>query len=193
LAKEREGEGRRDGVARAAAAERAGRIWQKSGNRIAVGAIMSAAAPPRLEPLMAISAEVGELVNIGPAPLGERRVVYITGGTFAGPRLRGEILGGADWQILRRDGTIELDARYALKDERGGIVQVVSQGLRHGPVEVLARLARGEDVDPASYVFRTFMRFETGAPDLAFLNTTLAVATAQRKARRVELQCFRVL
>ena len=48
----------------------------------------------------------------------KRRVVYITGGTFAGPRLRGAVLGGADWQIRRRDGAIELDARYALKDER---------------------------------------------------------------------------
>jgi uncharacterized protein DUF3237 len=129
-----------------------------------------AAAPP-LEHLMSISAEVGELVNMGPAPLGERRVVYIMGGTFA----------------------VELDARYALRDERGGLVQVVSQGLRHGPPDVLARLARGEEVDPASYFFRTLMRFETGDAELAFLNTTLAVATAQRKARRVELECFRVL
>ncbi len=154
---------------------------------------MSDAAAPQLEFLMAISAEVGELVNMGAAPLGERRVVSITGGTFAGPRLCGEVLGGADWQIRRHDGAIELDARYALKDERGGIVQVVSQGLRHGPPEVLARLARGEEVDPASYFFRTFMRFETGAVELAFLNTTLALATAERKAHRVELRCFCVL
>ena len=149
-------------------------------------------APP-LEYLMAISAEVGDIVSMGAAPLGERRMIAITGGTFAGPLLRGEILGGADWQIVRRDGVIELDARYALKEARGGIVQVVNQGLRHGPPDVLARLARGEEVDPATYVFRTFMRFETGAAELAFLNTTLAVVTAQRHARRVELQCFRVL
>jgi hypothetical protein len=154
---------------------------------------MPEASAPRLAFLMSISAEVGEPVTMGPAPLGERRVVYITGGTFAGPQLRGAVLGGADWQILRRDGAIELDARYALKDERGGVVQVVSQGLRHGPPEALARLARGEDVDPASYFFRTFMRFETGDAELAFLNTTLALATARRYARRVELACFSVL
>jgi hypothetical protein len=154
---------------------------------------MSAPQAPPLEYLMAISAEVDEVVSMGPAPLGERRVIYISGGTFAGPRLRGEVLGGADWQIVRGDGAIELDARYALKEARGGIVQVVSQGLRHGPPEVLARLGRGEAVDPAEYVFRTFMRFETGAAELAFLNTTLAIATAARHARRVELQCFSVL
>jgi uncharacterized protein DUF3237 len=150
-------------------------------------------AAPQLEYLMSISAEVGELVSMGPAPLGERRVVYITGGTFEGPRLRGAVIGGADWQIARRDGALELDARYALRDARGGAVQVVSQGLRHGPPEVLASLARGEEVDPARYFFRTVMRFETGAHELAFLNTTIAVATAQRHARRVELRCFRIL
>jgi hypothetical protein len=148
--------------------------------------------------LMAISAEVGELVNMGPAPLGERRVVYITGGTFEGTSpgggtFAGQVLAGADWQIARRDGTLELDARYALKEARGGIVQVLSQGMRHGPPDVLARLGRGEAVDPKSYFFRTFMRFETGSADLAFLNTTMAVATAQRHTRRVDLTCFRVL
>ena len=154
--------------------------------------------PPPLAFLMAISAEVGELVTMGPAPLGERRVVYITGGTFhgtlpGGETFAGQVIGGADWQIARRDGALELDARYALREARGGIVQVVSQGLRHGPPDVLARLGRGEEVDPGSYFFRTFMRFETGTAELAFLNTTMAVATAQRHARRVELKCFSVL
>jgi hypothetical protein len=156
-------------------------------------AAMSGDTAPQLDYLMTISAEVGELVNMGAAPLGERRVVYIAGGTFAGPLLRGEVMAGADWQIARRDGVLELDARYALKEARGGIVQVVSQGMRHGPPEVLARLARGEEVDPASYFFRTFMRFETGAAELAFLNTTMAIATARRRARRVELRCFSLL
>ena len=67
---------------------------------------------------MSISAEVGELVNMGPAPLGERRMVAITGGTFEGPLLRGDVVGGADWQIARRDGVLELDARSALREDR---------------------------------------------------------------------------
>lgn len=61
-------------------------------------------AAPRLEFLMAISAEVGETNGMGPGPLGEHRVVFITGGTFEGPQLRGMVVGGADWQIVRRDG-----------------------------------------------------------------------------------------
>jgi hypothetical protein len=150
--------------------------------------------PPRLEFLCTLTADVGELVSCGPAPLGERRVVNITGGSFEGPALRGEILpGGADWQIARSDGVLELDARYALKEARGGLVRVVSQGYRHGPPEVMARLGRGEEVDPASYFFRTVMRFETGAGELSWLNKTIAVATARRKARRVEIEAWRLL
>jgi hypothetical protein len=143
--------------------------------------------------LFNLSAEVGELISLGPGPLGERRVVTIDGGSFEGPTLRGAVLGGADWQILRRDGVFELDARYAIRDEHGGVVQVLSQGYRHGPPEVMAQLARGGEVDPALYFFRTVMRFETGADDLAWLNKVIAVATAARKPRRVDIRAWRLL
>jgi hypothetical protein len=108
--------------------------------------------------------------------------------------LRGEVLpGGADWHIARSDGVLDIDARYVLKEAGGGLVRVHSQGYRHGPPAALAALARGEEVDPASYFFRTVLRFETGAADLAWLNKTIAVASAERKARRVDLQAFRLL
>jgi len=148
----------------------------------------------QFEYLCAIKADLGELKSMGHAPLGERRVVDILGGTFEGPLMRGVVLGGgADWQIARSDGVLELDARYALREERGGLVQVISQGMRHGPPEVMARLARGEHVDPADYFFRTVMRFETGAAELAWLNKVIAVASAERKARRAELTAWRLL
>ena len=147
----------------------------------------------QFEFLFDLSAEVGELISLGQCPLGERRMVPIDGGQFEGPAVRGIVIGGADWQILRSDGALELDARYAIRDEHGAVVQVLSQGYRHGPPEVMARLARGEDVDPASYFFRTTMRFETGASELAWLNRTIAVATAERRARRVDIRAFRLL
>jgi hypothetical protein len=140
------------------------------------------------------SVEVGPIVSLGPGPLGERRVIEITGGSFEGPRMRGTVMGGgADWQIVRGDGVIDLDARYALKEERGGVIQVVSQGYRHGPPEVLAALGRGKDVDASKYFFRSIMRFETGAPELAWLNKVIAVASAERRARRVELTAYKLL
>jgi len=144
------------------------------------------------ELLCTLSVEVGEVVSMGPGPVGERRRVDILGGTFEGPRIKGHVMPGADWQLLRQDGVLDLDARYALRVDSGGLVHVLSQGLRHGPPEIMAKLARGEDVDPASYVFRSVMRFETGEPSLAFLNKTIAVAVAQRKARRVELTAWAI-
>ncbi len=144
--------------------------------------------------LMNLAADVGELMTMGGGPLGERRVVAITGGTFEGPQLKGTIVpGGADWQIVRADGVLDIDARYALRTNQGALIRVVSQGYRHGPPEVLAALGRGEDVPPQKYYFRTVMRFETGAADLQWLNRTIAVASAQRKARRVLLSAYQLL
>ena len=149
---------------------------------------------PRFEFLMSLAVDVGDVVSMGPGPLGERRVVSILGGAFEGPGIRGEVLpGGADWQIVRADGVLDLDARYALKEQGGGVIRVISQGYRHGPPEVLAALARGEEVDPAKYFFRTIMRFETGAPYLERLNKTIAVATAERKAKQVRLTAYKLL
>jgi uncharacterized protein DUF3237 len=149
---------------------------------------------PGFEFLMSLAVDVGEVVSMGPGPLGERRVIGILGGTFEGPALRGEVLpGGADWQIVRTDGVLDLDARYALKEQGGGLIRVVSQGYRHGSPEILAALARGEEVDPAKYFFRTVMRFETGASYLESLNKTIAVATAERKAKQVLLSAYKLL
>ena len=85
----------------------------------------------RYEPLMELAVDVGEMVSLEEGPLGERRVVAILGGTFEGPGLDGEVLPGADWQLARRDGVLEIDARYALRERSGGIVRVLSQGYRH--------------------------------------------------------------
>jgi hypothetical protein len=148
----------------------------------------------QFEFLLGLDVEVGDIVSMGTGPTGEKRVVGILGGTFEGPLLRGRVVsGGADWQTVRHDGVIEVDARYVIEDSSGGRVQVVSQGYRHGPPEVLAALARGETVEGRRYFFRTIMRFETGAPGLDWLNKTIAVATAERLPRRVRLRAWRLL
>ncbi len=148
----------------------------------------------RLAPLFRLSAEVGEVRTLGEAPGGERRVVPILGGTFEGAGLAGEILpGGADWQWRRRDGTLDIDAHYALREHGGGVIEVRSRGLRTGPSAVLERLARGEDVPADEYYFRTILRFSTGDARLDWLNRAIGVATAERRARRVELDVYRVL
>jgi hypothetical protein len=133
--------------------------------------------------LMVLQVTVGTPQKIGAVPHGTRATAPIVGGSFEGPRLRGRVLtGGGDWTLLRSDGVLELDLRVTLETDDGALIHLASFGLRHGPPEVLAALARGETVDPASYYFRTTPRFETGHAKYAFLNRLLAVSTGDRKA-----------
>jgi hypothetical protein len=133
--------------------------------------------------LMTLQVAVGTPQKVGAIPTGTRVIVPVTSGTFEGPRLRGRVLpGGGDWQLLRQDAVLELDLRITLETDDGALIQLTSFGLRHGPPEVIAALARGETVDPARYYFRTTPRFETAAPRYAFLNKTLTVASGDRRA-----------
>lgn len=125
---------------------------------------------------------VGAPQMVGPTRNGELRIVPVTGGTVEGPRLTGEVLPGtaADWLRVDPDGTAHMDVRLAIRAASGGVVYAHYSGIRTGTPAALARLAAGEAVDPADYYFRTAMRFETGAPDLAWMNRVLAVGVGQR-------------
>jgi hypothetical protein len=143
-------------------------------------------------PLFTIDAALEAIMSLGRTPYGERRMVAITGGTVRGPKLSGRILpGGADWQLIRSDGVADISARYTIETETGARL-VMSDGLRHGPPEVMARLAQGDSVDPALYYFRTAMRFETAEPSLDWLNRILCLARGKREALSVRLDVFEV-
>lgn len=155
------------------------------------------AAPARLpfehDYLCSLVVEVGPLVSLGVGPYGERRVVDIVGGRVEGAEMAGVVVpGGADWQIARADGVVDIEAHYSLALDDGARVEIVSSGMRHGAPEVLQRLADGAPVDPAEYFFRTFIRFQTGAARLADLNRTMAVAIGARHPGRVELTLYRI-
>lgn len=131
--------------------------------------------------------------ELGETPRGRRRIIEITGGSFSGPRLYGKVLpGGADWQIVRADGVAYLDARYMLETADGALISVENRGYRHGPREIIERLARGEDVDPALYYMRTTPWFETSDARYAWLNRIVCVGTGARRADAVELEFFEV-
>lgn len=149
---------------------------------------------PKLEWLCRIDVSVGPLIVLGMTPMGERRVVPILGGTVRGAGFDGEVLpGGADWQFRRADEVLEISAHYALRFSDGAIVEVHSDGYRHGPPEAMTRLAAGEPVPPEAYFFKTVLRFRTGAPAHLDLNRTIAVADAQRGAHAVRLEVHRLL
>jgi hypothetical protein len=146
------------------------------------------------EPIFTIHAELAAIMNLGDTPHGERRVIGITGGTVSGRKLNGRVLpGGADWQVVRNDAVTDIQARYVLETEADARILVSSDGLRHGPPEVMQRLARGESVDPALYYFRTVMRFETADPSATWLNRILALAHGRREANAVRLDVYEVL
>jgi len=129
-------------------------------------------------PLFVMRLAVKPILAVSP----QRRVGVVPGGTFAGERLNGEVLdGGVDWQTVSADGGITgLDVRLVLKTDDGALIGMTYQGRRHGPPEVLARLAKGEAVDPSEYYFRIHGGFETGAERYAWLNGVVAVGTGHR-------------
>lgn len=147
----------------------------------------------RLEPLLRAEITLAAPQELGDTPHGRRRVIAITGGSFRGERLSGRVLpGGADWQLIRADGVAELDARYTLETVDRALIYVRNFGYRHGPADVIQRLAAGEAVDPSLYYMRTTPRFETGAERYRWLNGLICVASGARRAASVELEVFAV-
>ena len=146
-----------------------------------------------LQPLLRAEITLAPPQELGETPHGRRRVVPITGGSFRGEKLAGRVLpGGADWQLIRADGVAELDARYTLEASDGALIYVHNFGYRHGPPEILKRLADGQPVEPSLYYMRTPPRFETAAERYQWLNRTICVATGARRAAAVELEVFEV-
>jgi len=156
---------------------------------------MSAVLPdPSLTRVYRLEATVGEALELGQIAEGRRRIVPLTGGTFTGPELNGKLLPGssADWQTVLPDGTALGDIRYTLQTNDGDLLYVQSSSVRHGSPEVLARLARGEDVDATEYTFRTSTRIETASPALDWLNKSVFVSVGARQPDRVIYETYLV-
>jgi hypothetical protein len=149
---------------------------------------------PELTHLCDLRVDLAAPIEMGEALGGWRRIIPIVGGDVSGERINGRILNlGADWQTVFGETVAELDTRYALRTHDGAIIEIRNFGYRVGPPEILARLARGEDVDPALYYMRTHPRFETGDPRYAWLNHTICVGTGLRRASSVHVSVFQVL
>jgi len=134
--------------------------------------------------------DVGPVRSLGVMAGGERRVVPITGGRAIGAPAGSIEAGGADWQWVRTDGITEIEAHYMVRTDAGETVEVTSRGYRHGPADVLARLAAGEGVDPALYYFRTAVTFRTAAAAFARLNGLIALAVGERRPGAVRLEIY---
>jgi len=148
---------------------------------------------PQLEFAFEARVQVGPPLDVGPVAGGRRRIIQILGGTFEGSGMKGRVLpGGADWQIVPADGLAELDTRYTLETDDGKLIYVQNPGIRHAPPEVTAKLMAGQPVDPSLVYFRSAPRFETLAPELAWLMRSIFVCTGERHPADVVLRFWKL-
>ena len=141
-----------------------------------------------------ITANIGDVTSAGDIGHGVRRIIPIIGGEVQGETVNGNVCAfGADFQIIRPNELIELEAKYAIETDDGAVIYVENRGIRFGPVELMQRQKRGEPVDPKLIYFRTVPRFETGAAKYRWLMENLFVASAARHADRVVIDVHQVL
>ena len=96
-----------------------GRVWPATG-----------VTAPKVQHVLEVYVQILPAVEIGPSAHGTRRFIPITGGRFVGEGIKGEVIpGGADWQLERADGGLELTAIYALRTDDGAVIQVENLGL----------------------------------------------------------------
>jgi hypothetical protein len=135
------------------------------------------------------------LTALGNTQYGDRRIARVTGGTFEGPKLRGTVHdAGGDWILNRTDGVTQLDVRLTMQTDDGALIYMTYKGLRHGPADVMAKLAAGEPVDPSLLYFRTAPFFETAADGkYAWMNKAVFVATGRREPSGPIYRVFQVL
>lgn len=145
-------------------------------------------APPPLQSefLMQLTAELDTALVIGETPQGDRRVLPVTGGTFSGPKLKGQVLSsGGDWLLFRKDGAAQQDVRMTLRTDDGALIYVSYRGVSVIPTEVRQRIMSGEDVDASTYYFRTTPYFETGSEKYSWLNKIVTVGVGKRNKSNV--------
>lgn len=148
----------------------------------------------RTRPLLVMRLDVPPLVIVGATPGAKRRIGLVAGGVFEGDRLCGEVMDkGSDWQSVCQDGATTLDARVVLKTKDDALICMTYRGPRHGPPDVMERIARGETVDPAAYYFRISPLFETAAEKYDWSNRVLAVGVGHRRNDGPVCSIFEVL
>ena len=148
---------------------------------------------PALTYAMTLRVQVGPPMEFGQVRAGRRRVIPILGGTFDGPDMRGSVLpGGADWQIVRDDGFVELDTRYTLQTDRGSLIYIQNAGIRHAAPEDTKKLLAGEPVDPSRVYFRSVPSFETSAAELQWLTRAIFIGIAERHPDVVIVHVWKV-
>lgn len=155
------------------------------------GATGPAAPAPTLEYAFTVKATLAPPVEQGTVDGGRKRFIAITGGSVAGPLLTGTVLaGGGDWQTILPGGLTKVEARYFLKAADGAVIEVTNPGVRTGSAAVIEQLAKGENVDPSAYYFRTTPRFDVAPGAHDWLRRHAFVARGIRRPDHVEIDFY---
>ena len=149
---------------------------------------------PALQRFADLTVEVGAPVEVGAVGHGTRGVIPIVGGSCTGRDWTARVLaGGADFQLIVNARMARLEARYVLETDAGDRIYVKNDAVRSAAPEVMARLVRGEPVDPDTVYFRCVPAFETAAPALAWILERVFVGTGVRRPDHVVMRFFEVM
>ena len=123
--------------------------------------------PLALRLIARVHAGIAEPIDGGTVPAGHRRVIPLTGGVVEGPEIVGEVVPlGADWNLVRADGTETVSARYLLRTHDGVVLSVTNEGV----------LTPG----PSGSTGITSLRIEAPAPGpYAWLNDAVLVGSLE--------------
>lgn len=131
---------------------------------------------------------------LGDAPLGRRRLDRLDKGHFRGPKIAAEVVsGGMDLLLGGADGALRPDVRLILRLDDGEVLLAQYRGVRHGPPQVMQRIAAGEAVPPDAYTLRTALVFETASRKYDWMNRVVAVGVGRREPGAAIYDVFEVL
>jgi len=149
---------------------------------------------PSLEFAFTVNLQASPFPEMGMTVNPKQKVIAIHGGSVKGSQIKGTILpGGYDWQLIRNDGVIEINARYVLQTEEGVLITVVNTGFRYASEEVMQRLSKGEEIDPSLYYFRSTFHFETNDPTFDWLTKNIFIGNGMRKPTAVTIEVWKVV
>jgi hypothetical protein len=161
---------------------------------VQAGQVADPLLAPALQRFADLTVEVGQPIEVGAVGHGTRRVIPILGGMCVGRDWSARVLpGGADFQLIVNERLARLEARYVLETDRGDRIYVRNDAVRTAAPDVMARLVRGEPVDPAAVYFRCVPSFETGAPALAWIMERVFLGTGVRRPNDVVMRFFEVM
>lgn len=126
--------------------------------------------------MMELTLELGQQMNAGETMIGP-----ISGGSFSGPGIQGEVLpGGADWMTMS-DGHNNLDVRIALETSDGDIIYMTYTGI----------LQMAEN--PADGYWTVAISFNTALGEYDWMNHIVAVGKGAFVDGNVVYDIYRIL